>query len=59
MFYIIRALRVIYCRSYVWQVPQLVAEHAPQEEVPPIGADSPSLSLVKEAQAENTLLASL
>jgi hypothetical protein len=50
---------VTYRRSYVWQVPQLVAEHELQEEVPPIGADSPSLSLVKEAQAENTLLASL
>jgi hypothetical protein len=36
-----------------------VAEHEPQEELPPIGADDPSLLLEKEAQAESTLLAPL
>ena len=43
--------------SYVWQLVQLVAEHEPQEELPPIGLEVPSLLLEKEAQEENTRLA--
>jgi hypothetical protein len=45
--------------SYIWQVPQLVAEHEPQEELPPIGEGSPSPLLEKDAQAENIRLAPL
>jgi len=43
----------------MWQLVQLEAEHEPQEELPPIGADVPSLLLEKEAQEENTRLAPL
>jgi len=45
--------------SYIWQVSQLVAEQELQEELPPIGADGPSLLLEKEAKAENIRLARL
>jgi len=41
----------------MWQLAQLVAEHEPQEELPPIGLEVPSLLLEKEAQEENTRLA--
>jgi len=40
-------------------VSQLVAEQELQEELPPIGADGPSLLLEKEAKAENIRLARL
>jgi len=40
----------------MWQLVQLGAEHEPQEELPPIGVDVPSLLLEKEAQDENTRL---
>lgn len=44
---------VSHIRSYVWQVAQLVAEHEPQEELPPIGLDGPSLFLEKQAKEDN------
>lgn len=40
----------------MWQVVQLGAEHEPQEELPPIGVDVPSLLLEKEEKEENTRL---
>ena len=43
----------------MWQVSQLVAEHEPQEELPPIGVDGPSLPLEKEAKADNIRFAPL
>jgi hypothetical protein len=45
-------------RGYMWQLVQLVAEHEPQEELPPIGADAPSLLLEKEEKEENIRLTS-
>jgi hypothetical protein len=45
-------------RVYMWQLVQLVAEHEPQEELPPIGADAPSLLLEKEEKEENIRLTS-
>jgi len=39
--------------SYIWQASQLVAEHELQEKVPPIGLDTPSVFLEKEAKEEN------
>ena len=44
---------------YVAQVSQLVAEHAPQGELPPTGLDTPSVPLEKQAKGENTRLALL
>jgi hypothetical protein len=43
----------------MWQLVQLVAEHEPQEEFPPIGVDGPSPLLEKEAKEENIRLAPL
>ena len=43
----------------MWQVLQLVAEHVPQDELPPIGVDGPSLLLEKDAKEENIRLAQL
>ena len=40
----------------MWQLVQLVAEHELQEELPPIGADVPSLLLEKEEKEENIRL---
>ena len=44
-------------RGYIWQLEQLVAEHEPQEELPPIGVDAPSPLLEKDEKQENTRLA--
>jgi len=41
----------------MWQLAQLVAEHEPQEELPPIGLDTPSPLLEKEEKQDNTRLA--
>jgi len=43
--------------DYVWQVVQLEVEHELQEELPPNGADVPSLLLENEANDENIRLA--
>ncbi len=40
---------------YVWQVLQLVEEHVPQDEPPPMEADEPSPVLEKEAKRDTTL----
>lgn len=50
-----RAIR----ESYGLQVPQLVAEHVPQEEPSPTRVDAPSPLLEKEAKEENIRLALL
>jgi hypothetical protein len=56
---LVEVLSVSRQRSYIWQVPQLVVEHALQGELPPIGVDVPSLLLEKEAKEENIRLAPL
>jgi len=38
---------------YPWQVSQLIAEHVLQGEPPPIGVDTPSALLEKEAKEES------
>jgi len=47
------AIRLFIQESYISQVAQLVAEHELQEELPPIGLDTPSVFLEKEAKEEN------
>lgn len=42
--------------NYVLHVLQLVAEHVPQDALPPMGADTPSPLLEKEAKADSILL---
>ena len=42
--------------NYVLQVLQLVAEHVPQDALPPMGADTPSPLLEKEAKDDSILL---
>ena len=42
--------------SYVLHVLQLVAEHVPQDALPPMGADTPSPLLEKEAKDDSILL---
>ncbi len=46
-------------KCYPWQVAQLVAWHALQEEPPPIGADTPSALFEKELKEEGIRLAPL
>jgi len=41
----------------MWQLVQLGAEHDPQDELPPIGADSPSPLLETEEKEESIRLA--
>jgi len=43
----------------MWQLVQLVAEHEPQEELPPIGADNPSSLFEKDEKEDNIRLALL
>ncbi|MDH4299810.1 MAG: hypothetical protein OEV54_04140 [Dehalococcoidia bacterium] len=43
----------------MWQLVQLVAEHEPQEELPPIGADNPSPLFEKDEKEDNIRLALL
>ena len=43
--------------SYMWQLVQPVAEHELQDELPPIGADSPSPLLETEEKEESIRLA--
>lgn len=43
----------------MWQLVQLVAEHEPQEELPPIGVDSPSPLFEKDEKEDNIRLALL
>jgi len=45
--------------DYIWQASQAVAEHVPQEELPPMGVDDPSLFLEKDAKHENIRLLAL
>jgi len=42
--------------NYVLHVLQLVAEHVPQDALPPMGADTPSPLLEKEAKDDSILL---